>query len=121
MNQRSTIPKSLSYSSSSFSSSSSSTSVPSTNPGTVFLPIEITKTQNSNNPDINKNNQFRNNNNQDYNKKFRIPSIDDIQNDCHYVEKEIHRQIPVVFQDESYKLSKPSQLIVSLLQVNDVS
>jgi hypothetical protein len=44
---RLTIPSSLSYSSS--YSSSSSTSASSTNVGTVFLPIQVTKSQKNNN------------------------------------------------------------------------
>lgn len=39
------IPSSLSYSSSSYSSSSPSTSASSTNVGTIFLPIQVTKSQ----------------------------------------------------------------------------
>jgi hypothetical protein len=71
------IPSSLSYSSS--YSSSSSTSASSTNAGTVFLPIQITKSQ-------------KNNNNNNYIQYISNASINEGQNGYRYVQKPIDQQ-----------------------------
>lgn len=78
----STIPSSLSYSSS--YSSSSSTSASSANVGTVFLPIQITKSQNNNNNNNNSNNNCV--------KHKTITTITDTQRGYRYVQKEPAQQ-----------------------------
>jgi len=70
------IPSSLSYSSS--YSSSSSTSASSTNARTVFLPIQITKSQK--------------NNNNNYIQYISNASINEGQNGYRYVQKPIDQQ-----------------------------
>ncbi|CAF2409831.1 unnamed protein product [Rotaria sp. Silwood2] len=77
----STIPSSLSYSSS--YSSSSSASVSSANVGTVFLPIQVTKSQNS-----------KNNNNNDSIKYSIIATTKEGQRGYRYVQKQSEQQRP---------------------------
>ncbi len=77
---RLTIPSSLSYSSS--YSSSSSTSASSTNVGTVFLPIQVTKSQKN----------INNNNNNNYIQYITNTSINEGQTGYRYVQKPIDLQ-----------------------------
>ncbi len=74
------IPSSLSYSSS--YSSSSSTSASSTNVGTVFLPIQVTKSQKN----------INNNNNNNYIQYITNTSINEGQTGYRYVQKPIDLQ-----------------------------